>query len=121
MTSKGSYARSSGMHVLDALRERGKRIFTTDDARHIASALSIPPTTLQWVLFELTRSGWIRRIRRGLYSIDETERGGPSPHPFAIATALVEPSAISHWSALAFHGLTEQIPRTIIASTPRTI
>lgn len=35
--------------------------------------------------------------------------------------ALVEPMAISHWSALAHHGLTTQIPPMVQASTPRTI
>ncbi len=119
--SEGSYARSSGMQVLDALRAQGKRIFTTDDAIRIAGELSVRPTTLRWVLYELVRSGWIRRVRRGLYSIDETDRGGPAPHPFAIATALVEPSAISHWSAMAYHGLTEQVPQIITASTPKDV
>ncbi len=34
---------------------------------------------------------------------------------------MVAPSAISHWSALAHHGLTEQVPRIVTASTPRDI
>ena len=37
------------------------------------------------------------------------------------AAALVEPMAISHWSALARYGLTTQIPPMVQASTPRTI
>ena len=31
--------------------------------------------------------------------------------------ALVEPAAISHWSALHYHGLTEQVPRQIFVLT----
>jgi predicted transcriptional regulator of viral defense system len=73
------------------------------------------------LLHERARSGWVRRLRRGLYVVDETHRGGPAPHPFAIATTLVESSAISHWSALAHHGLTEQIPRIVTASTTRDV
>ena len=42
-------------------------------------------------------------------------------HPFAIAAALVEPMAISHWSALAHHGLTTQIPPMVQASTARNV
>lgn len=38
-------------------------------------------------------------------------------HPFSIATHIIRPSAISHWSALHFHGFTEQIPRIINAFT----
>jgi predicted transcriptional regulator of viral defense system len=32
--------------------------------------------------------------------------------------ALVQPAAISHWSALNYHGLTEQIPRRVFVLTP---
>lgn len=116
-----AYSRRAGVQLLDRLLASGKRIFTVDDAGEAGQQLGIPRSTLHWVLHELTRSGWIRRARRGLYLIDETDRGGPAPHPFAIATALVEPSAISHWSALAHHGLTEQIPQIVTATTPKDI
>ena len=35
-----------------------------------------------------------------------------------IATSLVSPSAISHFSALAYHNLTDQVPRVVTATTP---
>ena len=38
-------------------------------------------------------------------------------HEFEIAMALVDPAAISHWSALHYHGLTEQIPRKVFVLT----
>jgi predicted transcriptional regulator of viral defense system len=38
-------------------------------------------------------------------------------HEFAIAMALVQPAAISHWSALHHHGLTDQIPRNVFVLT----
>jgi len=116
-----SYSRPQGIHLLDALLARGQRIFTTQDAHAVAQELGILPTTASWALGELARSGWVKRLRRGLYAIDEASRGGHSPHPFAIATALVQPSAISHWSALAHHGLTEQIPRVVTATTPKDV
>ena len=40
-------------------------------------------------------------------------------HEFVIASFLVNPYALSYWSALNFHGLTEQIPRTVYISTTR--
>jgi predicted transcriptional regulator of viral defense system len=116
--NRAAYARRRGIQLLDGLLVRGRRIFTAEDARWVAEESGIPPSTASWLLYELARSGWIRRLRRGLYAVDETYRGGPAPHPFAIATAVVTPSAISHWSALAHHGLTEQIPRVVTASTP---
>ena len=39
-------------------------------------------------------------------------------HPFAVAAALVRPSAISHWSALDHHGLTTQMPKMVQVSIP---
>jgi predicted transcriptional regulator of viral defense system len=38
-------------------------------------------------------------------------------HEFEIAMALVDPAAISHWSALHHHGLTEQAPRKVFVLT----
>jgi len=117
----GAYARPGGIVLLDGLLADGRRIFTTEDARTVADALDIERSALPGLLQALAASGWVRRLRNGLYAVDETRRGGPAPHPFAIATALVQPSAISHWSALAYHGLTEQVPRLITASTTKDV
>jgi predicted transcriptional regulator of viral defense system len=121
MSTTSLYARRTGIHLLDAFLARGQRIFHSTEAAALAKELGIPAATLPRVLHDLTASGWLRRARRGLYLIDETDRGGPAPHPFAIATALVQPSAISHWSALAHHGLTTQIPRVVTASTTKDV
>jgi predicted transcriptional regulator of viral defense system len=121
MDTTPAYSRRSGVQLLDALLARGQRIFTSADAAAAAAALGVPAATVPRVLHELAESGWVRHARRGLYLIDETHRGGPAPHPFAVATALVQPSAISHWSALAHHGLTEQVPRAVTASTTKDV
>lgn len=117
----GGYARPAGIALLDALLVGGQRIFTVEDARVLACSLGTREQAVPGLLHALTTSGWVRRLRNGLYVADETRRGGPAPHPFAIATALVQPSAISHWSALAYHGLTGQSPRLVTASTPRDV
>ena len=39
-------------------------------------------------------------------------------HPFAVAAALMQLSAISHGSALAHHGLTTQMPKMVQAPIP---
>src|SRR5688572_10494121 len=118
MNTNRLYSRPAGIQLLDSLLAGGHRIFTTQDAQAVAQELGIAPATVSWALHELVRSGWVRRLRRGLYAVDEARRGGAAPHPFAIATTLVAPSAISHWSALAHHGLTEQIPQLVTAITP---
>lgn len=60
-------------------------------------------------------------MRRGLYTTIGMESVANITHSFLIATHLVQPSAISHWSALQHHGLTEQIPQIITASTPTKV
>ena len=54
--------------------------------------------------------------------VDSTLLSSPVPgvaavHEFEVAMALVQPAAISHWSALNYHGLTEQIPRHVFVLT----
>lgn len=64
--------------------------------------------------------GFIERIEKGKYLIIplESEKGKYTLNEFVIASYLVEPSAIAYWSALHYHGLTEQIPRTVFIQTP---
>ncbi|MFH1709207.1 MAG: type IV toxin-antitoxin system AbiEi family antitoxin [Planctomycetota bacterium] len=56
-------------------------------------------------------------MRRGLYAIAASVPGVSPVHEFEIAMALVSPAAISHWSALHHHGLTEQAPRKVFVLT----
>jgi predicted transcriptional regulator of viral defense system len=68
----------------------------------------------------LAAAGWIEILKRGTYAVMSPLYSGDIP-PFAIAAALIEPMAISHWSACAHHGFTTQIPGMVQASTPRNI
>jgi predicted transcriptional regulator of viral defense system len=65
----------------------------------------------------MEEAGLIRRLRRGVWSLD------PEIEPFAAAPFLTAPfpAYISFWSALARHGLIEQIPRQVsVASLDRS-
>lgn len=66
----------------------------------------------------MQKEGWISRLKRGLYALSSESGLGPAPHEFEIAMALVQPSAISHWTALHYHQLTQQIPNKIFALIP---
>jgi predicted transcriptional regulator of viral defense system len=57
------------------------------------------------------------RLRKGLYALSSTVPGVTPVHEFEVAMALVGPAAISHWSALHHHGLTEQAPRKVFVLT----
>lgn len=64
----------------------------------------------------LDESGLVRRLRRGLWTLD------PEIPPFAVATFLTAPfpAYVSFWSAFAHHQMIEQIPRQVsVASLDR--
>jgi predicted transcriptional regulator of viral defense system len=66
-------------------------------------------------------AGLIRRLKRGLYAVTGKLPGSRPPHDFAIATSMFIPSAISHASALNFHGLSEQAPQAITCMTTKKV
>lgn len=107
-----------GFRLLRTLTQEGLYIFTVGEAREIGESLDIGYGHLRKLLSELETRRWITRLKGGLYATSGGLLGNIHVHPFAIATRLVEPSAISHHAALNFHGLTEQIPRIITATTP---
>jgi len=115
------YGETLGVKLLRELAGRGFFIFTTEDAKAVAADLAIPETYLPQLLSKLAASGWLLRLRRGLYAGMGKLPGEVEVHPFAVATNLVSPSAISHWSALHHHGLTEQVPRRVTASAPKKV
>src|SRR5215510_6105919 len=115
------YGETLGVKLLRELTQRGSFIFTTEEAKAAAADLAIPETYLPQLLSKLAAGGWLLRLRRGLYAGMGRLPGEVEVHPFAVATNLVSPSAISHWSALHHHGLTEQIPRQVMASTPKKV
>jgi predicted transcriptional regulator of viral defense system len=114
------YAQSQGMKLLEAAIQQFGPIFSIEQIGPLASELQISHSQLRWLLSELTRSGWLESIKRGTYAAKSPLFAGEIS-PFAIAAVLVQPIAISHWSALAQHGFTTQIPVMVQASTPRKV
>ena len=108
---------AAGTHLVRKLAESGDRIFSANRAQRLALKEGLAPGYSRQALHHLARSGWIVRLRKGLYSLSASVPGTPPLHEFEIAMALVEPAAISHWSALNYHGLTEQTPRQVFVLT----
>lgn len=106
-----------GVELIRVLASEGDRIFSTDRARELAPRVGLKGSYLCEALHHLRRNGWIVSLRRGLYALSPTVPGVTPAHEFEIAMALVEPAAISHWSALHYHGLTEQAPRKVFVLT----
>jgi len=80
----------------------------------------IKKEVLKVILSRMEEKGFIERIEKGKYLIIPlgSEKGKYTLHEFVIASYLVEPYAISYWSALHHYGLTEQIPGTVFVQTP---
>jgi len=106
-----------GVELIRRLASEGDRIFTSARARELAPSVGLSEGYLRQALHYLARSGWVTRLRKGLYALSSTVPGATPAHEFEIAMALVDPAAISHWSALHHHGLTEQAPRKVYVLT----
>lgn len=115
------YAEPKGIALVGALTEAGQFIFSTAEAQEASTRIGLAPGAVETTLRRLTDAGWVERLRRGLYATTGELPGNASLHPFAIATAIVEPSAVSHWSALNHHGLTTQVPRVVTCMTTRKV
>jgi len=93
-----------------------KRIFTIEEAVKITG---IDKNILKVLLSRLEKKGWIERIEKGKYIVIPlgAEKGEYTLHEFIIGSLLVKPSTIAYWSALNYHGFTEQIPNTVFIQT----
>ncbi len=114
------YGRTQGLALLERLVAETGPVFTTEDAIGAGAALGLARPTVNGLLAQLAQGPWLARLKRGVYVV-QSPLLSTEIHPFALAAALVQPCAISHWSALAFHGMTTQIPTMIQASTPRAV
>jgi predicted transcriptional regulator of viral defense system len=108
------------VRLLNRVVEEGGPLFTIEDAQAVAAALDLTPQRVRALLSQLAQADWITRLKRGTYAVT-TPLFQATIHPYAIAEALVSPVAISHWSALAHHGFTTQIPPMVQASTTTTV
>ena len=116
MSDTANYARARGLQILEAAIQEFGPIFTIDQAETLVDR-DMPRARLRWYLSALIRSGRIEPLKRGTYAV-KNPAPGLEIHPFAVAAALIQPSAISHWSAVAHHGFTTQVPKMVQVSAP---
>ena len=68
------------------------------------------------IITKLTHNGWLIRVKRGLYAISElSNRGFLSLSPYVVANLLVNDSYVSFESALAYHGMFDQLTNKTIS------
>ena len=112
-----TYGETRGLALMEGLEDAGTLVFTAADAVAVGKTRGMSPTQVHLLTSRLARAGWIRRIRRGLYATTGKLPGSVAPHDYLVALALATPSALSHRTALHFHGLSDQVPREIICTT----
>lgn len=118
--SNERYSQSQGMQLLETAVQKLGPIFTIKQLFPLAKEHEISRKQLTWLMSTLASSGRIEILKRGTYVVKSPLFAGEI-HPFAVAAALVQPMAISHWSALAEHGFTTQMPVMVQSSTPRNV
>jgi predicted transcriptional regulator of viral defense system len=121
MTPNNSrYSQSQGVILLEGAVQEFGPIFTLDQLKPVARTQELSDTHLRFLISSLASAGWIEIIKRGAYVI-KSPLYSREIHPFEIAAALIQPIAISHWSACAHYGFTTQTPTMIQASTPKKV
>jgi predicted transcriptional regulator of viral defense system len=117
MTQENPSQPTPALVLVRRLAADGRRIFSTEQAREIAPEVGLSEGYVRQALHHLTRSGWLVRLHKGLYALSSSVPGISPAHEFEVAMALVHPAAISHFSALHYHELTDQIPRRVFVTT----
>lgn len=112
-----AYAQSQGIRLLESAVQAHGPLFTRRDLAPLAEQQGLSPGHLSKIISLLNTAGHLVILKRGLY-LARSPLFAEEVHPFAIAAALIQPSAVSHWSALAHHGFTTQLPRMVQVSTP---
>ena len=118
--TNSSYSYSQGVQLLERMVQEFGPIFTLEQISSSFEDQQFSSRKIQKLISKLAHSGWIEILKRGTYVVKRSLYTGDIP-PFAVAAALVQPIAISHWSALAYHGFTTQSPSMIQASTPHQV
>jgi len=88
-------------------------IFTPGDVRHF---LNVSSRNAYRIITSMEGKGLIERIERGKYILKSMSE---ELDVLEIVSHLFSPSYVALWSALHFHGMTDQVPRKIFVATTK--
>ena len=106
---------SEKFQLLNKLAGKGST-FSFKEAQEIST---LSPGSLKVLLSRMEKEGWVERIEKGKYLIIPlgAEKGRYTINEFVIGHEIVKNAAVAYWSALNYHGFTEQIPNTVFIQT----
>ena len=107
--------------LLARIVRQSKSTVTVEEA---ATVLKLPRLQVAKLMARWAEQGWLFRIRRGLYApvpLQAKTTSTAAEDPWIIANSIFRPCYIGGWSAVEHWGLTEQIFKTIIVLTTRSI
>lgn len=99
--------------VIDAVTDRDLLVFGPRDVRRF---LDLSDRNTYRILDNMVEKGLVRRLAQGTYVLSETYDERDS---YEIVSQLEPASYIGFWSALHFHGLTDQVPRTVFVAVTK--
>lgn len=105
--------------LIATLGERGKRIFTSEEA---ATILGLNRPHAHQIIHQLTKKRKIQRIEKGKYLLIPPaawKTGKFTEESLVIASQLIQPYYVSYWTALNFYGWTEQPSQTVFIATTK--
>jgi len=85
----------------------------------LAALFDVPIAKAYEILRRLKAEELVRPVEAGKYLLLGFQPERVLSNPMFIATRPAHPAYVSFWSALHFHGLTEQVPRTVFVATTR--
>jgi predicted transcriptional regulator of viral defense system len=107
--------------ALTRLASQNRTIITIDD---IQDTIDVSYDDAKKIANNLVHKKWLDRLKSGTYLIVPLaagETGEYTEHEFVIASHLADPMYISFWTALNYHGLTEQVPVTVFIATTEQV
>jgi predicted transcriptional regulator of viral defense system len=103
--------------LLFTLEKEKSSVFTFTRAHEI---LKTSTPSVKNVLLRLRRKGRIEEIEKGKYLLIPAKagyEGSWSEVSYVLVPHLIEPYYVGFWSALNYHGMTEQVPNTVFVAT----
>lgn len=100
--------------LLNRIEDTGLKVFGTSELRRL---MEWKNTKINNVLQSLMKKGIIDKIKKNNYVLSEDLK----EKAYEVATELVNPSYLSHWSALSYYGFTDQQVGTVqLVTTKQT-